>query len=230
MSKSLPNHDIALAFPAARTGGSVISNLACTGCKSVVDFLGALVAFLMLWPLLLGIAIAIRMSDGGPAIFSQTRIGKNGRPFKCFKFRSMVLNAEQALKDHLASSPQAQAEWAEHQKLSSDPRITSFGRFLRKTSLDELPQVFNILMGQMSFVGPRPIVPDEIPRYGESFAHCFSVPPGLTGLWQISGRSDCGYQNRVALDCRYASDWNLWLDAEIVVKTIPAVLMQRGSR
>jgi exopolysaccharide production protein ExoY len=230
MAKTLPTREIALAFPAGRPAAPVFVNLACVGCKGAVDFVGAAFALMMLWPLLLGIALAIRLSDGGPALFAQTRIGKNGRPFRCLKFRSMVLNAQEALRHHLENSPQARAEWAEHQKLTCDPRITRLGAFLRKTSLDELPQLLNILVGQMSLVGPRPIVPDEIPRYGEQFAHCFSVPPGLTGLWQVSGRSDISYQGRVALDSRYASEWNLWLDAEIIIKTIPAVLMQRGSR
>ncbi|MFT3952982.1 MAG: sugar transferase [Piscinibacter sp.] len=230
MAKTLPTQEMALAFPAGRAGTPALFDLACVGCKGVVDFLGAVVALAMLWPLLIGIAIAIRLSDGGPAIFAQTRIGKNGRPFRCLKFRSMVLNADEALRHHLEHSAQARAEWAEHQKLARDPRITRLGAFLRKTSLDELPQLINILVGQMSIVGPRPIVPDEIQRYGENFAHCFSVPPGLTGLWQVSGRSDMSYQGRVALDSRYASEWTLWLDAEIIVKTIPAVLMQRGSR
>jgi exopolysaccharide production protein ExoY len=230
MSKSLPFREIALVLPGIGPRSLPLASWACTRCKTVLDRTAALLAIAVLWPLLLGLALAIRLSDGGPALFVQTRIGRNGRPFKCLKFRSMVLNGEQVLREHLDSCPQARAEWAQYQKLSNDPRITAIGAFLRKTSLDELPQCLNILFGQMSFVGPRPIVPEEIQRYGESFAHCFSVAPGLTGLWQVSGRSDCTYQQRVALDSQYASEWSLWLDATIVLKTVPAVLRQRGSR
>jgi exopolysaccharide production protein ExoY len=230
MSKSLPFRAIALAVPGIGSRPLPLTNWACAGCKTAFDVTAAMLAIALLWPLLLGLALAIRLSDGGPALFIQTRIGKYGRPFKCLKFRSMVMNSDQALRNHLQSCPQARAEWAEFQKLSHDPRITALGAFLRRTSLDELPQLFNILFAQMSLVGPRPIVPDEIQRYGESFSHCFSVAPGLTGLWQVSGRSDCTYQQRVALDSRYASERNLWLDATIIVRTIPAVLRQRGSR
>jgi exopolysaccharide production protein ExoY len=198
--------------------------------KRIFDASLALVLLFLLLPLLLAIATAVRGADGGPALFRQTRIGKGGRPFRCFKFRSMVLDAERALNEHLAHNPLSAQEWRDNQKLAVDPRITPLGALLRKTSLDELPQLINILAGEMSFVGPRPIVPDEIPRYGEAFSHCFSVPPGLTGLWQVSGRSDCSYMTRVSLDSRYASEWNLMLDAQIMVRTVPAVLMQQGSR
>lgn len=198
--------------------------------KRMCDVALAGTALLLLWPLMAAISLAIRMSDGGPALFAQVRVGRNGRPFTCLKFRSMVLDAERALADHLAADPQARREWAANQKLERDPRITGLGSFLRKSSLDELPQLINILLGQMSVVGPRPIVPAEIERYGESFAACFSVKPGLTGLWQVSGRSDCSYQTRVTLDHRYAATWSLWGDAEIILRTVPAVLSQRGSR
>jgi lipopolysaccharide/colanic/teichoic acid biosynthesis glycosyltransferase len=198
--------------------------------KRTFDVVLAASALLLVWPLMLAIALAIRMSDGGPALFAQRRVGRHGRPFTCLKFRTMVLNAEQALKDHLAADPQAQREWEANQKLENDPRVTGLGLFLRKSSLDELPQLFNIIAGQMSVVGPRPIVPAEIDRYGDNFSACFSVRPGLTGLWQVSGRSDCNYQTRVTLDFRYAVTWSLLGDAEIVARTVPAVLSQRGSR
>lgn len=142
----------------------------------------------------------------------------------------MACDAERVLKEFIEQNPTAAREWKENQKLSQDPRVTQVGALLRKTSLDELPQLFNILTGEMSFVGPRPIVVDEIPRYGEAFSHCFSVQPGLTGLWQVSGRSDCSYVNRVALDSRYVSEWRLLLDIEILARTVPAVLLQKGSR
>lgn len=230
MSKTLPSHGIMLVFTAERAALPSYSNIANLCVKRTIDICGALSALAFLWPLFVIIALAIRISDRGPAFFAQTRIGKNGRPFKCFKFRSMVLDADAALKAHLARCPHVRREWQENQKLADDPRVTRLGAFLRKTSLDELPQLVNILMGQMSLVGPRPIVPEEIHRYGENFSLCFSVPPGLTGLWQVSGRSDCGYEGRIALDRRYASNWSVWLDAEIIVKTIPAVLLQQGSR
>ncbi len=198
--------------------------------KRSFDVVLALVLLVFLVPLLLALSAVISASDGGPAIFRQRRIGRQGRPFTCLKFRTMRCDAEKALKELLDADPDAAREWCENQKLSRDPRITQLGQFLRQTSLDELPQLLNILAGEMSFVGPRPIVEAEIARYGDAFSQCFSVPPGLTGLWQVSGRSDCGYVTRVALDARYARDWNLALDLEILVKTVPAVLSQRGSR
>jgi lipopolysaccharide/colanic/teichoic acid biosynthesis glycosyltransferase len=198
--------------------------------KRIFDVSTAFVLVLLLAPLLLAIAALVRGADGGPALFRQVRIGKGGKPFRCWKFRTMSSDAERALQEFIEANPDAAREWRENQKLSHDPRITRIGSFLRKSSLDELPQLFNILVGDMSFVGPRPIVVDEIERYGEAFSHCFSVQPGLTGLWQVSGRSDCGYASRVALDGRYVAEWHLLLDIEILVKTVPAVLLQKGSR
>ncbi len=198
--------------------------------KRGIDLAAGVVLLLLLAPLMLLIAALIRAGDGGPAIFKQARIGRSGKSFRCWKFRTMATNADDALQQLLASDPAAAQEWAESQKLTHDPRITPVGAFLRRSSLDELPQLFNIIAGEMSFVGPRPIVAAERERYGEAFTHCFSVPPGLTGLWQISGRSDCSYATRVSLDSQYASEWHLLLDAKILVKTVPAVLMQRGSR
>lgn len=230
MSIAKNTHALSLRFvlPAERSSSSGKSlDLV---LKRAIDISLALLLLFLLAPLLCLLAALIRNSDGGPALFRQMRVGKGGRPFRCLKFRSMVLDAERALHEHLANDPQAAQEWRESQKLSRDPRITGLGGFLRKSSLDELPQLINILAGDMSFVGPRPIVADEVRRYGEAFVHCFSVQPGLTGLWQVSGRSDCSYVGRVMLDSRYASEWSLWLDAEIMVRTIPAVLAQRGSR
>lgn len=198
--------------------------------KRTIDFTAAIALLLMLAPLMLIIAVLIRSCDGGPALFRQWRIGKSGKTFRCWKFRTMACNADEALQGLLSSDPVAAKEWAEGHKLARDPRITPVGAFLRRSSLDELPQLFNIIVGEMTFVGPRPIVPAERERYGEAFAHCFSVPPGLTGLWQVSGRSDCSYATRVSLDSQYASEWHLLLDAKILARTVPAVLMQRGSR
>ncbi|MCJ2058905.1 sugar transferase [Methylobacterium sp. J-048] len=148
----------------------------------------------------------------------------------CLKFRSMVTDGEAVLAAHLAASPRARAEWAATHKLSDDPRITAIGQVLRKTSLDELPQLWNVLRGEMSLVGPRPIVQAEVARYGRAFSTCFAVPPGVTGLWQVSGRSDTSYAERVALDLDYASRWSLRRDLAIMLRTVPAVLAQRGSK
>ncbi len=158
------------------------------------------------------------------------RLGRDGRAFGCLKFRSMVADGEAVLTAHLAADAQARAEWAATHKLTNDPRITPIGQVLRKTSLDELPQLWNVLRGEMSLVGPRPIVQAEVARYGRAFQTCFAVPPGVTGLWQVSGRSDTSYAERVALDLDYASRWSLRRDIAILLRTIPAVLAQRGSR
>ncbi|RXT51172.1 hypothetical protein B6S44_21420 [Bosea sp. Tri-44] len=198
--------------------------------KRAFDFTAGVALLFLLAPLMLLVAGLIRAGDGGPAFFRQARIGRSGKSFRCWKFRTMASNADEALQRLLASDPAAAQEWAESQKLTRDPRITPIGAFLRRSSLDELPQLFNIVAGDMSFVGPRPIVAAERERYGEAFTHCFSVPPGLTGLWQISGRSDCSYATRISLDSQYASEWHLLLDAKILAKTVPAVLMQKGSR
>ncbi len=153
-----------------------------------------------------------------------------GRPFACLKFRTMVVDADAVLEAHLSTHAGARAEWAHTQKLVDDPRVTCLGRFLRASSLDELPQLINVLRGEMSLVGPRPIVTSEIGRYGAHFENCFSVPPGITGLWQVSGRNDCSYAERVALDAKYAEEWSLLGDLAILARTIPAVLLQKGSR
>jgi exopolysaccharide production protein ExoY len=198
--------------------------------KRVFDVSAAFVLILLLAPLMLIVSALIRTGDGGPAFFRQIRIGKGGKPFACWKFRTMVCDAEQVLQQLITSDPAAAREWADSQKLTQDPRVTPLGAFLRRSSLDELPQLFNIIVGEMSFVGPRPIVAAERERYGDAFAHCFSVTPGLTGLWQVSGRSDCNYATRIALDSQYVSEWGLLLDAKILAKTAPAVLAQKGSR
>lgn len=198
--------------------------------KRGLDLTAGIALLFLLAPLMLLIVALIRTGDGGPAFYRQTRIGRGGRTFRCWKFRTMACDADEALRQLLASDLAAAREWSESQKLTLDPRITPVGSFLRRSSLDELPQLFNIIAGDMSFVGPRPIVAAERERYGEAFNHCFSVPPGLTGLWQISGRSDCSYATRVSLDSQYASEWHLLLDAKILVRTVPAVLTQKGSR
>lgn len=195
----------------------------------VFDLVVAIAAIVFTAPLLIAIAVAIRLSDGGPALFRQERIGRDGRRFQCLKFRTMVVDSEQRLAAVLASNPIALSEWERYRKLRDDPRITAVGRFLRKSSLDELPQVFNVLKGEMSIVGPRPITASEIRLYGFRFADYARCKPGITGLWQVSGRSDTNFRRRVALDTVYSRRRTLWLDLKLIALTIPAVLSGRGS-
>lgn len=197
--------------------------------KRVLDICAALAGLFFLSPVMLVISMAIRLHDGGPAVFYHTRIGKDGRHFKCFKFRTMVVNAEQRLIDLLKSDSEAAAEWARDQKLRRDPRVTALGRFLRNSSLDELPQLINILLGEMSLVGPRPIVFDEVVRYGDLFMAYKAVKPGVTGLWQVSGRNNVSYCERVAMDARYAATWTVVGDIGIILRTIPVVIASRGA-
>ncbi|WP_233996733.1 sugar transferase [Porphyrobacter sp. CACIAM 03H1] len=195
-----------------------------------LDILIASLALLFFLPLFVVIAIAIKCTDPGPVFFRHRRVGLGGKTFGCWKFRSMVIDAEARLEQILCSDPEAAREWAEHQKLTNDPRVTALGNFLRRSSLDELPQLFNVLMGEMSIVGPRPIVENEAARYGQHFALYCLVRPGITGLWQISGRSDIRYFERVLLDVRYVSSRSMMRDLKIIVLTVPSVLAARGSR
>ncbi len=188
---------------------------------------GAILLFIA--PLLLALAMFVVAQDGGPPLFAQVRLGRDGRVFKCLKFRTMVRNAEERLNAVLLTDPQARAEWNTTRKLRNDPRITSIGRFLRKSSLDELPQLINVIRGEMSLVGPRPIVQAEADRYGWRFRHYSSVRPGITGLWQVSGRSDVSYRCRVALDSLYVQNQSPRLYMAILLRTVPAVLMRSGS-
>jgi exopolysaccharide production protein ExoY len=198
--------------------------------KRCLDFSVAALALILLLPLMCLLALLIWGSDGHAPIYRHTRVGQQGRAIKILKFRSMLVNGDEVLRDYFAQNPLAQREWNEFHKLAHDPRVTPLGRILRKTSLDELPQLISVLKGDMSLVGPRPIVTAEIPRYGEAFHLCFSVTPGITGLWQVSGRSNCTYDERVALDLHYATHWRLAHDFIILIRTVPAVLAQRGSR
>ncbi len=196
--------------------------------KQCIDKCGALILLIALSPLFLLLTVLIRR-DGGHALFRHQRLGAGGRMFACMKFRSMVANSDRVLEELLANNPLAVVEWQATQKLRRDPRITTVGRFLRKSSLDELPQLFNVLRGEMSLVGPRPIVRAEIARYGNEISYYYKARPGLTGLWQVSGRSDTSYAQRVQLDVRYVCSWTLWRDIVIVLKTIPAVLLRKGA-
>ena len=197
--------------------------------KAAFDQVVAAAFVLLFAPLLLVLAAVVR-SDGGPAFYRHRRIGASGRSFGCIKFRTMVMDADRVLDQVLATDPAAAAEWAATQKLNDDPRITRFGRFLRRSSLDELPQLFNVLRGEMSLVGPRPIVQAEVGRYAEDIEYYYETKPGLTGLWQVSGRSDTSYERRVQLDVWYVRNWTLWHDIAILLKTIPAVFLQRGAQ
>jgi exopolysaccharide production protein ExoY len=197
--------------------------------KRCFDIGVAVTGLLLLLPLLCLIALAIKLSDRGPVLYRHRRIGRNGAPFQCLKFRTMVVDAEAALAAHLAANPDAAREWKEKQKLTNDPRVTRLGSVLRQTSLDELPQLINILKGEMSVVGPRPIVDAEIPRYGQHIAQYQQARPGLTGPWQVSGRNDVDYRTRVELDRQYVEAWSLWRDLVIVVKTAGVVVTARGS-
>ncbi|MFZ4761251.1 MAG: sugar transferase [Alphaproteobacteria bacterium] len=196
--------------------------------KRILDVLIASAAMLLLLPLFIVLAIAIKI-DGGSIFYTGVRVGKAGREFPCFKFRSMASNADRILKDYLAANPLAAAEYDRYHKLRHDPRITRIGHFLRKTSLDELPQLLNVLLGDMSLVGPRPYLPSELKKLGSCYALYKLVRPGITGLWQVSGRSNLGFMERVDLDRQYVQNWSLWQDIKILFKTLPAVLRQKGA-
>jgi exopolysaccharide production protein ExoY len=197
--------------------------------ERIINVILASLLLVALAPLMLLTALLVRLDDGGPIFFAHRRVGRDGRSFPCMKFRSMAVDAKERLERLLAESPEARAEWALDHKLRNDPRITRIGAFLRKTSLDELPQLFNVLRGEMSLVGPRPIVAEEGARYGRYFIHYQSVRPGITGLWQVSGRNDLSYRRRVAIDTAYVRSKSLGLDAWILVATVPVVIFRRGS-
>ena len=196
--------------------------------KLAFDVAAAGIALLLLAPLMLIIAAVVGL-DGGPVFYAHTRIGARGRVFRCLKFRSMVIDSEAALQALFARDPLAAEEWTRTQKLRLDPRVTWIGRLLRKTSLDELPQLLNVLRLEMSLVGPRPIVSLEIPKYAEDIAYYYETRPGITGLWQVSGRSDTTYAQRVRLDSFYVKNWSIWQDFSIIARTIPAVVSGRGA-
>jgi exopolysaccharide production protein ExoY len=194
----------------------------------IMDVTIAIAALVFLLPILLAVILTLAF-QGGPIFFSHRRVGLGGRGFQCLKFRSMVVDAEERLARLLRDCPQAREEWLADHKLRDDPRITRFGRFLRRSSIDELPQLINVLRGEMSIVGPRPIVEAEVTRYGRRIKAYCSVRPGITGLWQVSGRNDVAYRTRVAMDCIYARAASPRLYIWLVIATVPAVLMRRGS-
>ena len=198
--------------------------------KRSIDYLAGLSLFILSLPLLALIAYLIRRDSPGPAFLPQRRIGRNGKSFMCYKFRSMYLDAEERLSAILKSDPKAKEEWSKFWKLKNDPRITKAGRWLRPTSLDELPQVINILKGEMSLIGPRPYLPREKDFLVEEGETILRLPPGITGLWQISGRSNTSYDFRITMDAWYVKNWDLWLDVMIIFKTVGVVLNREGAQ
>lgn len=197
--------------------------------KRLFDIVIGCTLLFALLPLMLFVALAIFSTERGSVLFGHSRIGYKGRKFRCLKFRSMVTNADQVLAEYLSTNPTARNEWDATQKLRDDPRITPIGRFLRTTSLDELPQLINVVRGDMSLVGPRPIVQAEVDRYGNHIHAYTSTRPGITGLWQVSGRSDVDYERRVTLDSHYVSNWSLPGDLLILLRTVKVVFSQSGS-
>ena len=198
--------------------------------KRVFDLASVVVILALFGWLMIIIAVAVRVSGGKGVIYGHTRVGRHGKLFKCLKFRSMVANSDEVLRNLLSTDAEARAQWDRDFKLKDDPRITRIGRFIRKTSLDELPQLWNVVKGEMSIVGPRPVVQAEFDQYyGAAREHYLSVPPGLTGLWQVSGRNDLDYTERVELDKKYVENSNVFYDFVIVMRTVKVMVVKRGA-
>lgn len=199
--------------------------------KRMIDIIGAIVGIIFLIPTTIAVCLARKISkeDKGPLFYEQLRYGKNGKVFRLYKFRSMCIGADEKLKEYLANNEEARREFKKTHKLQNDPRITPIGNFLRKTSLDELPQVINILKGEMSFVGPRPVVEKEVEDYGENRDKFLSVKPGLTGYWQVNGRSNTTYEERMKMELYYVDNCSLWLDIKIFFKTFITVFKKEGA-
>jgi len=198
--------------------------------KRLFDLTSIVVILVLFWWVILGVMIAVRLTTGSPIIYGHKRVGRDGREFMCYKFRSMVPNADEVLAQLLASDASAREEWNRYFKLKNDPRVTRVGQFIRKTSFDEFPQLWNVLRNEMSIVGPRPVVRKELDQYYfGAKRHYQSVKPGLTGLWQVSGRNDMDYAERVALDRRYVDSWGLWSDFMIVMRTVGVIFGKRGA-
>ncbi|WP_296331570.1 undecaprenyl-phosphate galactose phosphotransferase WbaP [uncultured Treponema sp.] len=197
--------------------------------KRFIDIFLLLISCPLTLPVTFVVALLIKITSPGPVFYGHKRSGKNGKEFKCWKFRSMVIDADKQLEKILAENPEMRREWEKDRKFTNDPRVTKIGKILRKTSIDELPQFFNVLTGEMSFVGPRPVTEPELVKYGNKAKFILSVKPGLSGMWQISGRSDTGYEERVTLDSYYIQNWSVWLDIWIIIKTIYVVLRGKGA-
>jgi exopolysaccharide production protein ExoY len=198
--------------------------------KRAMDVAGALSFFVLCLPLYATVALSVKLTSRGPVLFAQKRIGQHGRSFRFYKFRSMLVDSEEALSSFLDSDDEARSEWMTYQKLQRDPRITKVGRIIRRTSLDELPQFWNVLKGDMSLVGPRPCMPDQKGLYGPHWRAYCAMKPGITGLWQVSGRNSLTYHDRVQLDSKYVQNWSLLQDVKILAKTVLVVLTGHGSR
>ena len=196
--------------------------------KRCIDVVASLFGLILLSPILVVLAVISKL-DGGPIVFSHTRVGRNKSLFRCYKFRTMYVDADERLSQLLARDEGAKQEWDTHFKLKDDPRITALGLFLRKSSLDELPQLINVLKGDMSLVGPRPVIEEELALSGEYASDYLSTRPGITGLWQVSGRNDLDYDERVVLDATYVRNWTHALDLRILLKTVLVVLTRRGA-
>lgn len=198
--------------------------------KRIFDIVFSLLTMVIIIPVSIVVIILIMIESPGAApIFKHYRVGKDGKLFPCYKFRSMVPNAKEKLQEYLKNNPEAKIEWDKYFKLKNDPRITKVGKIIRKTSIDELPQFINVLKGEMSWVGPRPIIKDEIHYYGKYIKDYYAVLPGITGMWQVSGRSDTGYTDRVSLDVWYVRNWSIWIDITLILKTIKTVLFRKGA-
>lgn len=197
--------------------------------KRVIDIIGSLALLVLFSPLFLVVALLVSL-DGGPVFYRHNRIGRDGKPFGCLKFRTMILGAEACLNEYLSYHPEQRREWEQDQKLAFDPRVTGIGNVLRRLSLDELPQLVNVLVGEMSLVGPRPVTKDELKHYGAAASAYLAVRPGLTGPWQVSGRNDVSYATRVAMDEAYVRNFSLWNDIVILLRTPGVVLSKKGAR
>lgn len=223
------------AFPLAGQPGSMVPVAAREAsspgrkAKRCFDIAAAASALIILLPLLLTLALSIWLLLGRPILYSHPRLGKDGKKFRCLKFRTMVKDGDAVLRNYFLSNPEGRIEWETTRKLRQDPRVTPLGRILRLTSADELPQLLNVIRGDMSLVGPRPITEDEMSHYGAVIQDYVRTRPGLTGLWQVSGRNDLSYETRVALDQHYLLNWSFWLDLQIIFRTIPAVLRSTGT-
>ena len=215
-------------FAVASDGAFAIAAPAAARLKRGVDLFLALMLAPVVLLMILPICLLVMLQGGSP-VYRHLRIGRGGRAFYCHKIRTMALDADAQLKALLDSNHLVREEWAEQFKLKNDPRVTRLGYFLRRTSLDELPQLWNVIKGEMSFIGPRPIIADELPLYGEDAPAYLACRPGISGLWQVNGRNDVSYEERVALDTRYAREWSLLLDARILLLTLPVVLRAKGS-
>jgi lipopolysaccharide/colanic/teichoic acid biosynthesis glycosyltransferase len=197
--------------------------------KRLFDVLFSLLVLILFFPVYLILAILIAISSPGPIFYVQERVGKDYKPFGCLKFRTMVENADEMLIDMMAKTPHLREEFEDNFKLKKDPRITGIGKFLRLTSLDEFPQFWNVLKGDMTVVGPRPLVPEELPKYGHHMEKILKIRPGITGLWQVSGRNDIPYPLRVQMDVYYVNYRNFWLDLWIIVKTIGVIVVPKNN-